>query len=163
MIYGKLNLDGTLIDLGYREPLVWDDGGIDVPLIAMPANYGPFGYDAENQIAIPFFPPLAQYKLEKIAALNNAAIQLVESRYPPTVQAGFAGVLAASASLPNRAAYCQQLLNWAATVVGAYATLAGQVNAATDEASIDAITLDATTLLAADPKVTLMGAFAINS
>ena|SRR5581483_1069145 len=105
------------------------------------------------------FPPLDVVKQHAAKALYTQAIGTVEQRYPPTVQAGFAVMMATGK--PNQAAYCKQLFAWGMSVTGAYAEAVAQINAATDADTINSISLDIVSLLNADPGVSLVVAGSI--
>lgn len=62
-VYGRLNaVSGQLTEMRYAASPVYPD---DVPLLAMPGGFGPYGYDAVNQVAIPL-PAAKQTDAQKI-------------------------------------------------------------------------------------------------
>lgn len=69
MIIGKL-LNGDLTDIRRGIPVIWGDGGVDVPLIAMPTDAGPWTYDKATQSAV---LNASEVKANKIAEARDAA------------------------------------------------------------------------------------------
>ncbi len=51
-IYGKLLSTGELVQMLWRDPLTYQDGSTDVPLVSVPSGFGPFTYNAANQLAV---------------------------------------------------------------------------------------------------------------
>lgn len=111
---------------------------------------------AQADTILASFNSLDSYKADRIDALNAEAVAIVENRYPPTVQTGFAVFLATGNAAQK--AYCSQLFSWGMSVTTAYATAKASVLAAPDKSAVDSVNLDVASLLATDPTVTLIEA-----
>lgn len=112
-LYGKLNADGSLTDIAYREAVTWPDGA-EVPVAAMPADSGPWTYDAIAQAAVPV-PPTTHQRQQAVAMLTSpqAEMKLLRALLLQTVEDRNAlisqynallGWLGAQTTLQNRAA-----------------------------------------------------------
>lgn len=52
-LFGKLSQTGNLTDLAnVPATRTWQDGSVDVPLSAIPSDFGPWTYDAVNKVAV---------------------------------------------------------------------------------------------------------------
>jgi hypothetical protein len=98
-----------LSDIGNRDP-----GPSDVPLVAMPAGYGPFAYDAVNQIAV----PVAGLPSANVAAFTQNE-KLDRAGLPLRVLAALTLRMSASwATLPStKQTQIQAILDSAATQI----------------------------------------------
>lgn len=116
-------------------------------------------------VAVEAGPTLAEAQAAAIAALHDAAIAFVESRYASLIMARFSLLLiqATLGNRPNQAAYCQALCNWSDSVMHAYAVAVAQVQAATTVADAQAVTIDFAPLAASDPGAVLPVAAAITN
>lgn len=73
MIHGKLK-DGKLTNITYREPVTWDDGGVDVELVEMPMEMGTLAYDATQKKAK--LVVTEDNRLDKISASGKVQVAL---------------------------------------------------------------------------------------
>lgn len=71
MIYGKL-LNGHLTDIFERDPITWDDGGVDVPLTSMPLTFQALTYDANTQSAVVVDPNIKAKLIAKGVVVDES-------------------------------------------------------------------------------------------
>lgn len=72
MLHGKLHSDGTLTDIANREPRQWPDGGVDVPVAAMPTELGPFEYHEPTKRAVPSVEKGKKRMRDRLKEMLNA-------------------------------------------------------------------------------------------
>lgn len=109
--------------------------------------------------------PIQISKAATLASLQNDIQNFIESKYSFRNRMQFMNLytLAKFDSLPNRATYIRQGIDWMNVIVAYGVSVAATIQAAASVVAIEAITWDIAGHSGVNPNISLGGAFSINS
>jgi len=102
-------------------------------------------------------------KQAKINEFNYTASRIVEDRYFASQMSILSSMLAESYKdeQDNRAAYIKQFVDWGNSITNELTSKTAEVNSKTTRGDVADVRWDTTTIIEADPKITIAGAEAI--